>query len=335
MVTDTSAPGSNRTARSRSPAATALDVTRRYATVGLIFLLMLVFSLISPYFLTTNNLGSLLSSEGVPFCLAFAVLFPLIIGEFDLSVGLAVGFVAVVGAKLAQFGLPAWSLVIVMIALAAGIGAINGFLVVVLRISAFIATLATGIILGAMSNGISNGQIIFGSVPQTLIDVGRGRFLGIGIAIWIVLAIAIFLVYLLEHTPFGRRLYAIGGSETVAFMSGVPTRQMRILAFVMAGVMVGIGAVFQLGLRAGGDPTFGPALLLPAYAAVFLGVTTHRPGQYNVIGTAIAIVLLAVGFNGLSLVGIPFWVEPLFDGIVLLVAVLIANAEARQVKVGS
>lgn len=320
----------------RSAIATSLDITRRYATVGLIVALAVGFSIASPYFFTANNLGSLLSAQGVLICLAFAALFPLIIGEFDLSLGLLVGFLAVAGAKIAQqFGLPPWQLAIIMIAIGGLVGAINGFLVVVFRISAFIATLATGIILGALSNGISNGQIIFGSVPQTLIDIGRGRFLGLGISIWCVLVIALLLFYLLEHTPLGRRFYAIGGSETVAFMAGVPTRLLRIMAFVMAGVMVGIGSVFQLGLRAGGDPTFGPALLLPAYAAVFLGATTHRPGQYNVIGTVVAIVLLAVGFNGLSLIGIPFWAEPLFDGIVLLVAVLVANAEARQVKVGS
>lgn len=323
------------TRHARSATATSLDIARRYATVGLIILLVLVFSFASPYFFTANNLGSLLSSQGVLICLAFASLFPLIIGEFDLSLGFLVGFLAVAGAKIAQFGLPFWQLAMIMIALGAVVGAVNGFLVVRLRISAFIATLATGIILGALSNGISNGQIIFGSVPQTMIDIGRGRFLGLGISIWCVMVIALALFYLLEHTPLGRRFYAIGGSETVAFMAGVPTRLLRTMSFVMAGAMVGIGSVFQLGLRAGGDPTFGPALLLPAYAAVFLGATTHRPGQYNVFGTVVAIVLLAVGFNGLSLIGIPFWAEPLFDGIVLLVAVLVANAEARQVKVGS
>lgn len=332
---DTANPDRVHPAHARSTGGVVLDVGRRYATVGLLLILVLVFSLSSPYFFTGNNLGSLVSSESVPLCLAFAALFPLIIGDFDLSLGLLVGFLAVAGAKLAQYGLSPATLAFVMIVLGGFIGSVNGFFVVVLRISAFIATLATGIILGALSNGISNGQIIFGDVPQTLIDIGRGRFLGVGISIWIVLVIAILLVYLLEHTPLGRRLYAIGGSEAVAFMAGVPTRRLRIFAFTMAGILVGVGSVFQLGLRAGGDPTCGAALLLPAYAAVFLGVTTHRPGQYNVIGTAIAIVLLAVGFNGLSLLGVPFWVEPLFDGVVLLVAVLVANAEARQVKVGS
>jgi ribose transport system permease protein len=312
----------------------ALSITRRYSTVGLVLILGLVFSMLSPFFLTPSNLTDMLLSQGVKAGIALAVLFPLIIGEFDLSVGYLVGFLAVLGAWLARAGFPGWLIPIVMITLAVLAGWINGFLVVQLRISAFIATLATGIVLGALSNGVSAGQIIFGDVPQFLIDMGRGKWLGMGISIWITLVIAAILVYVLEHMPVGRKFYAIGGNETVAFFAGVPTPKYRVMAFVMAGLLVGIASVFQLGLRAGGDPTFGPDLLLPAYAAVFLGMTTHRPGQYNVIGTCIAIVLLAVGFNGLSLIGVPFWAEPLFDGLILLVAVLLATKEAREVKVG-
>ncbi|MDR2564645.1 MAG: ABC transporter permease [Bifidobacteriaceae bacterium] len=320
---------------SKSIGRVVLDVSRRYATVGLIIVLGVVFTFASPFFLTPSNLSDMLLSQGVKAGVALAVLFPLIIGEFDLSVGYLVGFLAVLGAKIAHSGWPAWAIVLVMLALSVLIGWINGLLVVTLRISAFIATLATGIVLGAMSNGISGGQIIFGDVPKILIDIGRGRFLGMGISIWIILLIAAILVYVLEHMPVGRKFYAIGGNETVAFFAGVPTPRYRIMAFIMAGLLVGIASVFQLGLRAGGDPTFGPGLLLPAYAAVFLGMTAHRPGQYNVIGTIIAIVLLAVGFNGLSLIGVPFWAEPLFDGLILLVAVLVANKEAREVKVGA
>lgn len=322
-------------ATTRPAGGILLGIGRRYATVGLIIVLIVIFSFASPYFLTPQNFGDLLLSEGVLLCLALGALFPLIIGEFDLSLGLMVGLLAVIGAKVAQAGWPSWAIIVLLVGGGAFFGLINGLLVVRLRISAFIATLATGIVMGALSNGISGGQIIFGSVPEFLVGLGRGRFLGVGISLWIILIIAIVLVYTLEHTPLGRRWYAIGGSETVSFLAGIPTNRLRTLAFVMAGLMVGIGSVFQLGIRAGGDPTFGPDLLLPAYAAVFLGVTAHRPGEYNVIGTVIAIILLAVGFNGLSLIGVPFWAEPLFDGLVLLVAVLIAKAEARQVKVGA
>ena len=101
-----------------------------------------------------------------------------------------------------------------------------------------------------------------------------------------------------------------------------------------AGAFIGVAAIFELGQAGAANPGFGPDLLLPAYAAAFLGVTTYRPGYYNVPGTLVAILLLAVGFNGLSLMGVPFWVQPIFNGSVLLVAVLSARAEARHVRVG-
>jgi ribose transport system permease protein len=108
----------------------------------------------------------------------------------------------------------------------------------------------------------------------------------------------------------------------------------KLLAFAGAGLLVGIAAVFQLGQAGAASPGYGPELLLPAYAACFLGVSTYHPGYYNVPGALIAILLLGVGFNGLSIMGVPFWVQPVFNGAVLLVAVLTARAEARRVKVG-
>jgi len=139
----------------------------------------------------------------------------------------------------------------------------------------------------------------------------------------------------LEHTPLGRAWYAIGGSERVAYMAGLRTRILKVAAFATGGLAVAIGAIFALGQQGSANPGFGPDLLLPAYAAAFLGVTTWRAGFYNVIGSVVAIVVVAAGFNGLSILGVPFWVEPIFDGGVLILAVLVARREARQVKVGT
>ena len=105
-------------------------------------------------------------------------------------------------------------------------------------------------------------------------------------------------------------------------------------AIAAAAPLLMIAALFQLSLNGSANPGFGSELLLPAYAAAFLGVTTYRPGYYNVPGTIVAIVLLAVGFNGLNLLGAAFWVQPIFNGAVLLLAVITARSEARHVKVG-
>lgn len=319
--------------RDRLASTRAVDSVRRYGTVALLLLLIVIFSFASSSFLTSRNWSSLLVTQSVVAFVSFAAIFPLVVGEFDLSIGYMLGFIAVLGAYVGEHGGGTWEVLLVMIAAGLFIGLVNGILTVVFKISSFISTLGTGIILSGLAQGISGGQVLFVGVPDAFVFVGRGHVAGLAISVWLGLVMAVILLYFTEHTPLGRQMYAVGGSERVAFLAGIRTHRIKIAAFVLAGLMVAIGAIFQLGAAGAANPTFGPELLLPAYAAVFLGVTTYRPGYYNVVGTVVAIVVLAVGFNGLSLLGVPFWVQPLFNGAVLLIAVLVARSEARHVRV--
>jgi ribose transport system permease protein len=330
-MTANSASASDRPVRLASSGV--VDAVRRYGTVTLLLLLVVIFTFASPSFLTSRNWSSLLVTQSVVACASFAAVFPLVVGEFDLSIGYMIGFIAVLGAYVGEHGAGTWEVLLTMVAAGLFIGLVNGILTVVFKISSFISTLGTGIILSGLAEGISGGEVEFVGVPDVFVVVGRNQVLGLTISVWLVLVMAIILLYFTEHTPLGRQMYAVGGSERVAFLAGIRTSRIKVAAFVLAGLMVAIGAIFQLGAAGAANPTFGPELLLPAYAAVFLGVTTHRPGYYNVVGTVVAILVLAVGFNGLSLLGVPFWVQPLFNGAVLLIAVLIARSEARHVRV--
>jgi ribose transport system permease protein len=307
-------------------ARAARYLLRRYATVLLLVVLMAVFSLSNDRFLTTQNLTNVLVTQAVIGCLALAALLPLIIGEFDLSLGYMVGFLAMLGAWLAGRTDVAILMILAVLVVSILTGLFNGVLTVTFKISSFIATLGVGILLNGGTLGLSNGEVLFNGVPQVVKTVGTHRFAGVTLAVWLVLVLAAILYYVLEHTPLGRRWYAIGGSERVAYLAGVRTGRLKILAFAISGLLVGIGGLVQLGSTGSASPSFGVDLLLPAYAAAFLGVTTYRPGYYNVPGTLVAILVLAIGFNGLSLIGVPFWVQPLFNGAVLLVAVLSARA---------
>lgn len=313
----------------------SLNLAQKYATVGLLIALMFIFTAASSKFLTQTNIVSLLITVTVSACVSFAAIFPLVVGEFDLSLGYMVGMLIVSGAYVGEhhFG-PVWT-ILIMLAGGAVVGLVNGILTVSFKISSFIATLATGTILSGLTEGLSGGQVLFTGIPQILLNIGNDKFLSLNIVIWLTLALAVIVFYVLEFTPLGRHFYAIGGSERVAFLSGVSTAKLKILAFVLAGFLIGFASLFQLATSGAASPTFGPDLLLPAYAAVFLGLTTYRPGYYNVVGTVVAILVLAVGFNGLSLLGVPYWVQPLFDGAVLLVAVMMARSESRHIKVAT
>lgn len=309
-------------------------VLSRYATVLLLVLLVLAFSLASSRFLTSQNWQNLLVVQAVVSCTAFAAIVPLVVGEFDLSLGYMIGFLTMVGAFLGGAGFDAGVVIPAMIVGGVAAGVINGVLTVYFQISSFIATLGTGILLSGLTLGLSGGQVLFEGIPHMVLGIGQGHFLGLGVSVWLTFVIAVVLLYVLEHTPFGRKLYAIGGSERVAYLAGIRTGALKIAAFAIAGLLIGIGAVFALGQNGAANAGFGPDLLLPAYAAAFLGVTTYRPGYYNVPGAVIAILLMAVGFNGLNLLGAPFWVQPIFNGAVLVIAVISARVESRHVKRG-
>lgn len=327
-------PPAGRARRALSPQSIATTILSRYATVLLLLVLIVVFSLTTDKFLTTQNWQNLIVTQAVVACLALAAILPLVAGEFDLSLGYLVGALAMLGAYLAKHGADVVTIVAAMLAAGLLMGLFNGMLTVYFKISSFIATLGVGILLSGVTLGLSDGEVLFSGIPTTLTDLGSGSFLGIGTTVWLALLLAAILLYVLEHTPFGRRLYAVGGSERVAFLAGVRTGRVKMIAFGGAGLLVAIGAIFSLAQSGAANPGFGSDLLLPAYAAAFLGVTTYRPGYYNVPGTIVAIVLLAVGFNGLNLLGAPFWVQPIFNGAVLLIAVITARAESRAVKVG-
>lgn len=312
--------------------ALGTQVLSRFATVLLLGLLVLVFSLASNRFLTSQNWQNLLVVQAVVSCTAFAAIVPLVVGEFDLSLGNMLGFLTMLGAYLGGAGYDGRVVIPVMLAGGLLAGLINGVLTVYFQISSFIATLGTGILLSGLTLGLSGGQVLFDGIPETILSIGQGHFLGLGITVWLTLVIAVVMLYMLEHTPFGRKLYAIGGSERVAFLAGIRTGLLKIAAFAIAGFLVGIGAIFALGQSGAANAGFGPDLLLPAYAAAFLGVTTYRPGYYNVPGAVVAIVLMAVGFNGLNLLGAPFWMQPIFNGAVLVIAVISARAESRHVR---
>jgi ribose transport system permease protein len=303
----------------------------RYATVLILLALMVAFSFFSRQFLTSLNLKNLLVVQVTVCCMAFAAILPLIVGEFDLSLGYSLGFLMMLGALLGGQGFGAGVVIPAMLLGGASVGVLNGFLRIQFQISSFIATLGVGILLSGATQGMSGGSVLYAGIPPMVTAMGQSEFLGLGVTVWLTLILALVLVFVLEHTPFGRQLYAIGGSERVAFLAGIRVDLYRVLAFAGAGLLVGIASVFELGQSGGANPLFGPELLLPAYAAAFLGVTTYRPGYFNVPGALVAIVLLAVGFNGLNLLGAPYWLQPIFNGIVLIVAVITAKAEGRQI----
>jgi ribose transport system permease protein len=309
-----------------------IDLVQRFGAVLILIIVCIVFSILSPEsFATKQNAVTILQQQAVLTCLALGLLLPIAVGEFDLSVGYVLGFAAVEAAALGGKSHLAGGLVIPIVLLTGlAIGTFNGVLTAKFKIHSLIATLGVGFAVNGATIGVSGGTTLFQGIPKIIPRIANTDILGLRSAVWIVLALAILLYLVLDFTPFGRRIYAVGGSERVARLAGVRTDAIKVAAFAIAGGMAAMAGLLQLGQAGGATPSFGIPLLLPAFAAIFLGATAIKPGVFNVWGTVIAILLLAAGFTGLGLQGVPLWVEPIFDGLVLLLAVLVTRREARS-----
>ncbi len=315
-----------------SETSTWVGLLQRYGAVLMLIAVCVIFSILSPdSFATKQNAVTILQQQAVLACLALGLLLPIAVGEFDLSVGYVLGFAAVVAADLGgKTSLPGGVIIPLVILIGILIGTLNGILTAGFKIHSLIATLGVGFAVSGGTIGISGGTTLFQGVSPIIPKLANTNILGLKSAVWIVFALAILLFGVLEFTPFGRRVYAVGGSERVARLAGVRTAAIKIAAFAIAGGMAACAGILQLGQAGGATPSFGINLLLPAFAAIFLGATAIKPGVFNVWGTIIAILLLAAGFTGLGLEGVPLWVQPIFDGVVLLVAVLVTRREARS-----
>jgi ribose transport system permease protein len=310
-------------------------VLARVAADGgvVIFLLLLIaaFSIALPdKFPTTANFQTILGSQAVPTLLALAVVIPLVAGEFDLSVGGTLGVTSVFTAWAASKGMAVPLVFLSAIGIGCLVGAINGFLVTKIGVSAFIATLGMGTVLAGGNLLMSGGNVLYEGIPSSMTKIAGQEILGLPIVVFYALLLAILLWYVLEWTPMGRYLRATGTGREAARLTGVRTDRWLFLSFVIAGAIAALAGFMQTARVGSAPPDVGANFLLPAYAAAFLGATTIHAGRFNIWGTVVGVLVLAVGITGLNLAGAAFWVPPVFNGTALIVAVSVAVVVARR-----
>jgi len=306
----------------------------RFSGLYLGALFILVFGLWKPdLFFTQATLHSVASSQAIVALLGLAVLVPLTAGAYDLSVGAVANFATILVASLQtthHWGL--WSAIGFTVVASAAIGVLTGAIVVVLKVNSFIATLAAATILSAVQSIVSGGNQPFPPVSTAWTNLAQRQVFGFQIVFVYLIVIALVLWWLLALTPVGRYMYATGGNTEAARLSGVRTGQWTWISLVLSATISGIAGVLYASL-AGPSLTYGPALLLPAFAAAFLGSTQFRPGRFNVWGTIAAVYVLAIGVKGLSFVTSVQWLNDMFNGVALVAAVAFAGWRQRAVRV--
>jgi ribose transport system permease protein len=322
-----------------SPSYLGSAVTRAISVWGLLVLLVLliiVFSLLKPdTFLTYFNIRSILSNKSVQALVALSVFIPMTANQFDLSAGFNIGISQVFAIGLQAQGLPWWAAVIVVVLMGAFVGLLNGLLVTRIKIDSFIATLGTGTVLYGLNAWYTGGQQVLGDLPPEFLAISGNIGIVPAPALYVlVVSLTLWLVF--EFLPLGRYLYVLGASPRAAELNGISAKRYVTLGFVAAGTLAAFaGVVLQSQLQVG-QSSVGQEYLLPAFTAALLGATSIRPGRVNVWGTVLAVAVLAVTVAGLNQLGAPFFVEPLFNGSMLILAVgLAVQAAQRRTKRGT
>lgn len=298
----------------------------RYSGLYLGAVFIIVFGLLKPdLFLTETTLHSVASQQAITAILGLAVMVPLAAGAFDLSIGATTNICAVVVVQMQtqnHYGM--WLSIAIAVGTGFVIGVMNGFFVVKLRVNSFIATLGSATILDAVQQIITNQSTPSPPTSSTWLSLTQHNILGFQSIVLYVLVLAVFLWWVMAHTPVGRYFYASGGNPEAARLTGVRVDRWVWLSFIASGTLSGVAGILYASYI-GASLNFGAALVLPAYAAAFLGSTQVKPGRFNVWGTIVAVYVLAIGIQGIQLLTSVQWLNSMFNGTVLVLAVAFAT----------
>ena len=299
-----------------------LTIVSRYGTIIGLVLMVLFFSINAPdTFFSRANFLNILSQASLTAIIAAGLTYTLVVGEFDLSVGNVASFVGlVVCGFMAKEHLPISLSIVLALLLGLAIGTLNGILVTKVRINAVIATIGVGTMLSGIGFAYSSFPIAAG-VPRDFVMMAVGRTFGIPNPVLVMVVVLAVLWIILNKTDIGQKMQAVGSNIEAARLSGIRVDRIKMFAFATAGFCSALTGTLLSSLLGSGTLAAADGYLLDAFAAVFLGSATLREGEFHILGTLVGVLILAVGFNGLSIFGAPTYFQPIFKGGILVLAV--------------
>ncbi|MDT3446328.1 MULTISPECIES: ABC transporter permease [unclassified Pseudofrankia] len=305
------------------------SAAERLVLPGLLVALIVVFSVLPQTggsFLTGANLRTLLANQVVIGIAALAVIPSISAGQYDLSIGANIGASAMAAAGAVRAGWPTPAVLAVALLTGLVIGTVNGGLVAYLRINSLIATIGTSTVIGAFVAWYSDSATIAVPFSRSVTNAVLGSWLGVPKVVWYLAAVAAVVYFLMDHTPMGRYFQSLGSNWRAAHLVGLDVNRLSLLALAITGLGGGLAGLLIAAQNGSVTPQTGPGYMLVALSSVFLGSTCIQPGRFNPLGTVIAVYFGAVVVNGLTLAGAQSWVEPLFNGLALLIAVAVSIA---------
>lgn len=291
--------------------------------IGLL-LIVIIISIMSPSFLTMNNLFNVLRQVSINALIAFGMTFVILTGGIDLSVGSILALTGAVTAGMMSGGMDPILAMLLGVLLGVLLGAINGLIIAKGKVAPFIATLATMTIFRGLTLVYTEGRPISGLGDSfTFQMLGKGYILGIPVPV-ITMAISFAVLYfVLKKTTFGRRVYAVGGNEEASRLSGINVDRIKIYVYSLAGGLTAIASLILTSRLNSAQPTAGNMFELDAIAAVVLGGTSLTGGRGWIVGTLVGALIIGVLNNGLNLIGVSSFFQQVVKGAVILIAVLL------------
>jgi ribose transport system permease protein len=295
-----------------------------------LIILIVALAIASPHFLTNTNLSSVVRQTAVINIMALGMTLIIVSGGIDLSVGaiLAMGGLLGTMAMAKGYSIP----VGVLVGIVTGCfwGFVNGLLTTRLRINPFIVTLGTLGIVRGLTLIISNGLPVH-EIPQQFSFLGEGTVLGVPFVLWVLLACAVAMHVIMEHTRLGRYAFAIGSNPDAAFYAGIPVSFVVTSVYAIGGMLTGLAGMIEASRLMTGQPTAGQGYELQAIAAVVIGGGSLRGGEGSVIGTLVGAFIMGLLSNGSDLLGISPYLQQAIIGAVIILAVSVDELRKRKV----
>lgn len=275
--------------------------------MGAIVVVYAIFTYLNPNFLTWGNFSNILVASHLVGLVAIGHTFLIIAGQNDLSPGSVAAFSGVLVAVLLSMGLNVWVSLLITVVAGVGVGLFNAWMINKIKLEAFIATLVTQSVIRGFAYIICDGRPVAIS-DKTLLNLGRMRWLGLPVFVWITLVMFVIFGFVLAKTRFGRSVYAIGGNVDAARLAGLNPQRIVLICFIVMGIFCAIGGALFAGRMNAGQPAANVNLEFDAITAVILGGVSFTGGVGGMFGTVLGVFLIQAFNTGLTMVNIPtFW----------------------------
>lgn len=322
-------PGTDMTRRQRF-----LLMMARYGTIFGMVLMVVIFSMLaSESFPTWSNLRNVVNQAALAAIISGGLTIALIVGEMDLSIGFHASLAGVlVTGFIVRLGMPVLVAIGVVLLIGLLIGVANGLIVAKARVNAVIGTLGLGTVLTGLTFAYTAGAPISSGVPTSFTGISLGRTVGIPNNIIIMAFVVGILWTVINRMDIGQHIQAVGGNAEASRLSGIPVERVKIIAFAITGICAALAGILLASLLGSGTASAGDSYLLDAFAATFLGSATLRNGEFHILGTLLGVLFIALGFNGLALLGAATYWQFLFKGSVLVAAVSLSTVARRLAR---